>query len=189
MLLMALVQLAVGYRSPGEIASYLLVGGVVGALFAGGRWLLDVLLARRAGRVLGGAVGFCLSLIALWPFTPGLTDWQLLGGLLAGAAVASGWELLSPPEKRGALWQAALGGGLGGALSFAATALLPLRLPFVLRPDSAVFDSVVDQPWLPVAVVVLAALAGAAMGAGLASGGTAGEALWDRLSEGEGRRP
>ena len=186
MLLMALVLLAVGYRSLGEIASYLLVGGVMGALFAAGRWLLDVLLARQAGRVLGGAVGFCLSLIALWPFTPSLTGWQLLGGLLAGAAVASGWELLSPPQKRGALWRAALGGGLGGALGFATTALSPLRLPFVLRPDSAIFHRFADQPWLPVAVVVLAALAGAAMGAGLAGGGAAGLVLWNRLSEASG---
>jgi hypothetical protein len=183
MLLMVLVLLAVGYRSLGEIASYLLVGGVVGALFATGCWLLDVLLVRRAGRVLGGAVGLCLGLLALAPFTPALTVWQLLGGLLAGAAVALGWELLAPTEKRATLWWAALGGGVGGALSFATTALLPLRLPFVVRPDAAVFHRMADQPWLPVAVVALAALTGAAMGAGMASGGAAGQALSDRLSE------
>ena len=180
MLLMAVVLLAVGYRSLGEIASYLLVGGLVGTLFAGGRWLLDVLLARRAGRVLGGAVGFCLGLIALWPFTPTLTGWQLLGGLLAGAAVASGWELVAIPERKTALWRAALAGGLGGALSFAATALSPLRLPFVLRPE---FFGGVAQPWLSVLAVVAAALAGATMGAGLTSGGAAGEAVWSRLLE------
>ncbi len=72
---------------------------------------------------------------------------------------------------------------MGGALSFAATALSPLRLPFVLSRYCPVFDSAADQPWLPVLVVAIAALAGAVMGAGLSGGGAAGEAIWSRLAE------
>jgi len=189
MLVMATVVLVIGYRHWGEIYSYLLIGEVVGALFASGRWLLDVLLASRVGRVLGGAIGFCLGLLALGPLTPTLTGWQLLGGLLAGAAIAGGWELaasrwrMADGNRQSAISLAALGGALGGALSFAVTALLPLRLPLVLRPESPVFGLVADQPWLPMLVVAVAALTGAAMGAGLASGGAAGEAIWDQLAE------
>jgi hypothetical protein len=205
MLSMAVVLLVIGYRSLGEIASYLLVGGVVGVLFAGGHWLFDVLLASRAGRVLGGAVGFCLGLLALAPFTPALTGWQLLGGLLAGGAAAGGWEMADgrwrmadgkrqtpKVSHQSAIYNlkskislAALGGALGGALGFAATVLSPLRLPFVLRPEvlEEAFGSVMAQPWLAVVAVAAAALAGAAMGAGLASGGAAGESIWSRLSE------
>jgi hypothetical protein len=191
MLSMAVVLLAIGYRSLGEIASYLLVGGVVGVLFAGGHWLFDVLLASRAGRVLGGAVGFCLGLLALAPFTPALTGWQLLGGLLAGGAAAGGWEMadgrwrMADGRWQSAISLAALGGALGGALGFAATVLSPLRLPFVLRPEvlEEAFGSVMAQPGLAVLAVAAAALAGAAMGAGLASGGAAGESIWSRLSE------
>jgi hypothetical protein len=199
MLLMAVVLLAFGYRHWGEIYSYLLIGEVVGALFASGRWLLDVLLDRRAARALGGAIGFCLGLLALAPIIPALTGWQLLGGLLAGAAIAGGgeigdWRLQASSVKRQAskvnrqsaicnLKSKIFWGALGGALSFAITALLPLWLPFVLRPESPVFSMLADQPWLPMLAVGVAALTGTAMGAGLASGGAAGEAIWNQLSE------
>jgi len=203
MLLMALLWLSAGLFDSILIFAYLPEGEVLGALFAGGLWLFNVLLASRAGRVLGGAVGFCLGLLALAPFTPTLTGWQLLGGLLAGAAVAGGWELADSKwrmadgkrqtsnvksqsaigNRQSAIGLAALGGALGGALSFAITALLPLRLPFVLRPESPVFSMFADQTWLPMLAVGVATLTGAAMGAGLAGGGAAGEAIWSRLSE------
>jgi hypothetical protein len=180
---MASICLAANYRKPGEIYSYLLVGGVVGTLFASGRWLLDILMTHRVARVLGGAVGFCLGLLALWPFMPQLSGGQLLGGLLAGTSLALGWEILSGREATGRLRRAALGGALGGMLGFGVTALSPLRLPFVLQRKFVPLLGVTEEPWVSVVVVLLAALAGAATGAGLATGGTVGAALWGRLSE------
>ncbi len=176
-LLMAPVWLAAGYRHADKIALYVLLGLVVGALFAGGRWLFDVLAATQWGRVLGGAAGFGLALLALAPYTPNLDASQVLGGSLAGGAMAAGWELLARPGRPWTWWKPGLGGALGGALLFAATSLSQLRIPFVLREEAAVFFTLGDQPVRLAIVVVLAALMGAFMGAGLAAGGSGGEAL------------
>jgi hypothetical protein len=183
---MAVLYLLAGYYSLPEIAAYLLIGSVVGLAFAGGRWLLEVLLGGIGWRVVGGGLGFCLGLLLLAPFTPNLTGWQLAGGWLCGAAVALGCDLLADPQarNRGGRWRAGLGGGIGGALSFAATALTALRLPFVAKP--VLLEAFVHGARVSAAVVIAAALAGALTGAGLAAGGAAGEALWRRLSEGSG---
>jgi hypothetical protein len=176
-LLMAPVWLAAGYRHADKIAVYVLLGLVVGALVAAGRWLFDVLLATELGRVLGSAAGFGLALLALAPYTPNLAASQVLGGVLAGGAIGAGWELLARPGRPWAWWKPGLGGALGGTLFFAATSLTPLRIPFVLREEAAVFFTLGDQPLRLALVVIVAALMGAFTGAGLAAGAAGGEVL------------
>jgi hypothetical protein len=187
MIPLGLVYVLAGlYKSP-VIPSYMFVGWVVGVAFATGRWLLGTLFAGRAWRMLGGGVGFCLGLVALWPFTLNPSAWQLVSAMLAGAAVALGGELLARPravgpEQTRAIWLAGMGGGLGSALMFAATSVGLASLPFLSKP--AVVAAVVDESLVAVSIIVIAGVVGAMMGFGLAGGCAAGELLWRRLAGG-----
>jgi hypothetical protein len=182
-LLMALPLLAMGYRNWAQIYYFLLVGEVVGALFALGRSLFG----SRWGRVVGGATGFCLGLLAFAPVFGSLSGWQLAGGLVAGAAVTLGWELLADPAKKPSVARAVLGATIGGALGFGATALSPLRVPYLLRPGFIGAAMATDASWVSAWVVALAALQGAATGAGLAAGVAVSHELGRRFFGGSER--
>jgi hypothetical protein len=187
--MMGLQVLAVGMRDPGLVAAYMLEGQILGLCVALGRWLFGVIWSRTWGRAIGSALGFALGLVALWVFNPAMPATHLLGGVLAGAAIALGQGWLggaepvsaTPRQLRRTLGRGALGAAAGGALAFAATVLTPMRLPFLLDPRYVTLP--VPASWTLLAQIVLAALAGAALGAGLASGGVLGEAVWVRVRE------
>jgi hypothetical protein len=176
--------------TPQDIAPALLVGGLVSAFFAGGRWLADSLYGSPLVRVLGAAAGLSVGILALAPIMnpedlPHLT-WAAAGALLTGTAVALGWESSGIRNRPSSVKRAALGGGLGGAticaiIGWSATEGEGLLLPFLLKPD---FFRV-HLPALPPApiMIISGALAGALLGGGMAGGGAAGLAIWNRLRQ------
>jgi hypothetical protein len=119
-------------------------------------------------------------------YMPIVDPWQLLGWILGGAAIALGWELVDALGRRSAPWQVGLGGAAGGALAFGALAMVRpgTPLPPLLRTSDPLFKGLQQEPWLSGLVVAIAALSGFAMGFGMATGATAGEHLWRRLSAG-----
>jgi hypothetical protein len=176
---LALIPFPSGVTKRAEIVAGLVVGIVVGAAFAAGRWLVGMQRTRPIMRVLGGAAGFGGALVFLFTMAR-MEGWQLLAGPLVGAIIALGWELVQVAQ-RPRPWRAALGGGLGGIVGFMAAGLLRMGLPFV--PQASVFN----QAWglgphgQWVGEYLVPVLFGAAMGAGLTGGAMAGEAVRNRF--------
>ena len=172
-------------HAPGIVATYLLLGGMAGVFFSGMRGLSDVLANHRLARVLGGGLGFALAIAALVPFMDStarlMLGKQILFGLFVGAAIAVGWEFEGYFRERTTTQGAALGGAVSGALGFAVAWYVAVPLPFALARDASSFLLIADQQLLAWFAIGLAAITGAVLGAGMAGGGAAGRAFWERF--------
>jgi DNA-binding MarR family transcriptional regulator len=199
-----LLAMVLGYAVLGDLRSdtlklslmFLFAGTIAGFSYSAGYWTLDVLGHRRAVRIFGAALGFTAGVVIILLTALSWSPLVPVSAMVAGAAIAAGATLLTRGHGRDAVRWAALGGALGGALSFALTGGIDLWLGDELRgwlPQPAASAALVTR--LPFGArvagderqilnVLFSALAGLAMGAGLAGGVAAGDEIYRHSSLG-----